>query len=254
MKEVIMYQIFFSIDERRRKWFDEVEEVLAIRLRRHNALMATQTHGGRLGISVACENASKSAVTGELRSVLTDMYATVVKTEFLSERLNLPLDRHSFKILLHTLVAFDRQSERDLIEEKLTVCDRMALDGIFDFLLGELRERWKEIASLACDNAAFLVSEDTLIELIRFLIGAVDPKVLKLELWQSDGKYSLKGSVSGGEFVYRVGGEQLLAYLIDLAPVELSMRGKFDDKKLYKRVTSIFDVKTVDNSGMGIQR
>ncbi len=183
-----------------------------------------------------------------MRDSFIDMYATVVKYDYLKSVTRLPLERNSYNLLLHTLVAFDRENERELIQDALSLCNGMALDGIFYFRLRELKARWDEIGALASDNAAYLIDEDTLNELIRFLISAVSPKVMRLDICQHDEEYNVSGRLPESEFEYNImDTEQLLLYLIDIAPLELRLNGNFTDQHLYDRLIRIFDAKRVDN-------
>ena len=242
-----MFQFGFSVADGQKKWFDTIEDVFAIRLKKAGGLYATLSKGGRLYVSVACESKNRAALRQVIKECFTDMFATVVKHEYLKNRIKLALDRKSYNLLLHTLVAFDRENERAVIEDALLLTDGLSLDGIFYFRLKELRKRWDEIAALATDNAAYLIDEDTLNELIRFLISAVSPKIRCLDVRQQDNRYNVSGHLPESEFEYNIlDTEQLLLYLIDIAPLELRIRGTFTDRQLYNRLVHIFDAKRVE--------
>ncbi len=243
-----MFQFGFSVANEHENWFRTMEEVFAIKVKKAGGIYADVKNEHRTTVSVAGEPNSKAALMKELEGCFTDMFATVVKYDYLKTKIKLPLERNSYNLLLHTLVAFDRENERELIENELIMRDGLALDGIFYFKLGELRARWDEIAELAMANASYLIDEDTLNELIRFLISAVNPKIMKLEVSQQDNRYNVSAHLPESEFEYNIiGTEQLLLYLIDIAPLELKLHGNFTDKRLYDKLIHIFDAKRVDN-------
>lgn len=242
-----MFQFGFSVADKQKKWFDTIEDVFAIRVKKAGGLYATQHKWGRLFVSVACESKYRTAMRRALKDCFTDMFATVVKHDYLKNRIKLALDRKSYNLLLHTLVAFDRENERSVIEDALLLTDGVSLDGVFYFRLKELRKRWDEIAALATENAAYLIDEDTLNELIRFLISAVSPKIRCLDVRQLDNRYNVSGHLPESEFEYNIiDTEQLLLYLIDIAPLELRISGTFTDRQLYNRLVRIFDAKRVE--------
>ena len=242
-----MFQFGFSVADGQRKWFDTVEDVFAIRVKKAGGLYATLHKRDRLYVSVACESQNRSVLRQALKDCLTDTFATVVKHDYLKSRIKLALDRKSYNLLLHTLVAFDRENERAVIEDSLLLTDGVSLDGVFYFRLKELRKRWDEIAALATENAAYLLDEDTLNELIRFLISAVSPKIRRLDVRQQNGRYNVSGHLPESEFEYDIRDtEQLLLYLIDIAPLELCLSGPFTDRQLYNRLVRIFDAKRVE--------
>ena len=243
-----MYQLGFTVSKEYSHCYSLVEEVLGIKIKRIGGVCASVFKSGRTCVAVACERSDRNALVSILKEILGDMIATAVKYEYLKKRIKLPIDKNSYDILIHTLVAFDRDNERELINSALIIEDGMSLDGIFNFRLGELRARWNEIARLATDNAFYLLDEDTLNELIRFLISAVSPKITRLDVSQQDDEYSVCGKLHDSEFVYNViGTEQLMLYLIDVAPIELNLKGNFTDKQLYERLVRIFDAKRGDN-------
>ena len=243
-----MYQLGFTISNEYSHCYSLIEEVLDIKIKKIGGVCASVYKNERTYVAVACERKNRDSLIGIIKEVLCDMFATLIKCDYLKKRLKLPIDKYSYNILIHTLVAFDRDNEREIINKALVIQDGMSLDGIFYFRLDELRARWDEIGKLATDNAFYLIDEDTLNELIRFLISAVSPKIMRLDISQKDNEYSVCGKLHESEFVYNViGTEQLMLYLIDIAPLELTLRGNFTDKRLYERLVRIFDAKRGDN-------
>ncbi len=242
-----MFQFGFSIDEAHKKWFSTIEEVFSIRVKKAGGVYAAQEKNGRVFVSAACESKNKSELMHVLKECFADMFATVVKYEYLRARIRLPIAAASYTLLLHTLVAFDRENERECIESALTLSDGLALDGVFWFRLRALRARWDEIVSLASENAVYLADEDTLNELIRFLIGAISPKIRRLDVRERDHNYCVRGVLPESDFEYSIfGTEQLLLYLIDIAPLELRLLGHFSDRRLYDKLTRLFDAKRIE--------
>jgi hypothetical protein len=143
-----------------------------------------------------------------------------------------------------TLVAFDRDCERELIEKPLKIADNLALDGFYNFRLSELKKRWNDIAELAVSNSVYLNDDETLNELLRFLMSAISPKIMRLDVIKGERQYNIRGRYKESGFEYSViSPEQLMAYLINIAPVELTLHGGAWDDKLYKRLVSVFDAK-----------
>ena len=154
------------------------------------------------------------------------------------------IGKSTYRLLLHTLVAFDRECERELLFSIVKVTQTISLDGLFDFRLSELKKRWDEIRALIVSNASFLHDELTLNELLRFLVSAIDPKIMKLELKQQGDEFLLTGVHNNSEFkLVTKGGDNLMLYLIDLAPIELEICGELFDNKLYCRLVEVFDAK-----------
>ena len=211
-----------------------------------DGVVASKDSLARIEISAACENSHRSEAMDIIKKTLTEMYLTVCKYEYLENLLKIPLlSEHSYKILIHTLVAFDREAESEIIESNLLINDYLALDGFFYFRLSELKKRWDEIAQLASNNSLYLNHEETLNELLKFLMSAVTPKIQKLSVFAAQDYFNVSGHYKSSHFEFKIlDPEQLMIYLINVAPMELILEGDFMDNKLYKRIVSIFDGKT----------
>ncbi len=128
----------------------------------------------------------------------------------------------------------------------MSVKNGMALDGIFNFKMGELKDRWLEICNLTKTNGAYLYDDETYNELLRFLISAVNPKINKLTVCEHNGKYRITGALKNSMLdLSAVDVAELMYYLIDLAPLELFIDGSITNGELYRRLTGIFDAKTI---------
>ena len=235
-----------SVDNRQKQWFNSIEKVLSIQLKAISGVIASREVDKRTEVSIACESNFKSDAKKLIKKTLTEMYLTVVKYEYLETALKMPhLDSDSYSILLHTLVAFDRETESEIISKELKIDNYLALEGFFNFRLGELKTRWDEIAELASNNARHLHKEETLNELLKFLMSAITPKIKKLSISVLAGHFNVSGEYKKSRFEFRIlTPEQLMIYLINVAPLELILEGEFSDKNLYNRIVSIFDGKS----------
>ncbi len=241
-----MYQFNMSIDNTKAHWFHSTENAFGKRVRANGGIMAAKESDGRLNVSVACENENKQSLIKVIRDCIAEMFLTTVKLNYLRSALVLPsLGADAYNILLYTLVAFDRDTEKEIILGALNFGDNLALDGLFNFKLVELKKRWDDIAELAVNNSVYLSSDETLNELLKFLMSAISPKVAKLEIAKNKDFYRIRGKRGDGEFEYRVcSPEQLMIYLINIAPIELTLCGSFENDKIFNRLVSIFDIKS----------
>lgn len=242
-----MYQLTVSVNERYADWLYSIEDIMRNKLESCSAVSAVDRSGKRFYCCFGCEEENRMRMIDAIKECLVEMYAVVIKFDFIKRNLFLCLSELRYEMLLHTLVAFDRENEHKILRKKLVVSDGMALDGVFDFMLGELKERWLEICRLTKSNGMYLHDDDTYNELLRFLISAVNPKVNKLTVFEVDGKYRLRGMLKSGKLdIGALDCAELMYYLIDLAPLELIIDGGISNKELSGRLIGIFDAKTSD--------
>lgn len=241
-----MYQITISVDNDRADWLYSVDDVIKNKLRTCIAVSALHYTGRRLYCSFGCEHQSRDMMIGAIKEGIVETLGVVGKFDFIKRNLMLGLPKMNYELLLHTLVAFDRENERKLLNGIVRVEDNMTLDGLFNFRLCELKGRWLEICELTRNNGAYLYDDETYNELLRFLIGAVNPKINKLTITEYDGKYRLTGLLNNGAIDLDIPtGSELMYYLVDFAPLELVIDGDISNVELFKRLTGIFDAKTL---------
>lgn len=245
-----MYQLTVSVDNSKADWLYSVEDILKNKLKSCFAVSAMYESGRRIYCGFGCEPENKAEMLSSIKDCIIEMYAVVTKFDFIKRNLSINLSPLRYEILLRTLVAFDRENEHQLLASAVDIRDGMTLDGVFNFKLAELRDRWSEICKLTKNNGAYLYDDATYNELLRFLISAVNPKVNKLTICEKDGKYRLTGSMHNNKLDLRAGDStELMYYLIDLAPLELIIEGRISNSELFSRLIGIFDAKTNDNFG-----
>lgn len=240
-----MYQINIKVDAKRAFWIYALNKIIGHRIKASGGIAVVAEFEGMVNLGLACEFSQKQAMNEIVKEGLVELFETIGKMCYIDSRLaRLKINSSTYRLLLHTLVAFDRECERELIYKIIEVRPSISLDGYYNFRLSELKKRWDEICSLITGNASFLYDELTLNELLRFLVSAINPKILKLELKQQGDTYFLTGIHNDAEFKLTTqGGENLMLYLIDLAPIELEINGELFDNKLYCRLVEVFDAK-----------
>lgn len=244
-----MYQITISVDCSKADWLYSVDDVIGNKLKNCNAVSAIKASGRRVYCSFGCEPSSRASMLAALKECLVETIGVVTKFDFIKRNLCISLPQLNYELLLHTLVAFDRENEHKLLNKLIKIEDGMALDGFFNFRLGELKNRWLEICNLTRNNGAYLYDDKTYNELLRFLISAVNPKINKLTVSEHDGKYTLTGKLDNNVLNLNVkNGAELMYYLIDLAPLELIIEGNISNRELSKRLIGIFDAKTLNSA------
>lgn len=241
-----MYQLTVSVDSANAGWLYSVEDIVKGKLKDCFAVSALNVSGRRLYCGFGCESTCRAQLLSAVKESLVEMYAVVSKFDFVKNNLELSLPPLSYDILLHTLVAFDRENEYKILNKLVSVKNGMALDGVFNFKMKELKERWLEICNLTKNNGAYLYDDETYNELLRFLISAVNPKINRLTVCEYDGKYKLTGALKNSVLDLNArDGSELMYYLIDLAPLELLIDGKISNIELSRRLIGIFDAKTI---------
>ncbi|MBQ4535450.1 MAG: hypothetical protein IJA22_01340 [Clostridia bacterium] len=126
-------------------------------------------------IVLACPEIEKVRMKYIISNAISNGVCTFLKEDFLSRHLHIPvegaLENYAFK---QALVYFDRETDKFLVNKHLKLEKNIVLESFFYFQLLPLKEKWKELAGIANENGTYLLSEDSFIELLKFLIDNIE--------------------------------------------------------------------------------
>lgn len=126
-------------------------------------------------IVLACPEIEKIRTKYIIANAVSNGICTFLKEDFLSRQLNIPiegkLEQYTFK---QALVYFDRETDKFLVNKHLKLEKNIVIESFFYFQLLPLKEKWRELAGIANENGTYLLSQDSFIELLRFLIDNIE--------------------------------------------------------------------------------
>ena len=141
-----MWSNVISIDKR----FGRETEFLAAKLGKVRHLSyATEESKDRVYFYVASVCELQEETEGQVRDILKTVFLVFMKLRFFLGKLqNMELN-HANCALICSLVHFDAEYEKGVIDRVLSECIDYALDGLLHFRLRPLTENWSELATLA---------------------------------------------------------------------------------------------------------
>lgn len=234
-----MFQFLLGVDSSREKWAMAIKDTLSERLD-SDCLIAFTKLGKRYQVAVASESDSKLKILEIITDSVIETLGYFCKYEYLSMNLKLPIDPVSNNILLHALIQFDRASDEAILKNCVQITNGMALDGIYRFRLGALKERWREIINLTKENAVYLTDAETFYELIKFLFSSIEARVENVILSKSNGEYIITDESGHKNLFASEDINEILYALIDYAPLSIAVNKSFENEKTVDLITKIF--------------
>ncbi len=242
-----MFQFLLGVDSSREKWANAIKDTLSARLD-SNCLVAATKLGKRYQVAVASESDSKLKILDIISESVIEALGYFCKFEYLSANLKLPLDALSYNILLHALTQFDRASDEEALKNCVPIISGMALDGIYRFRLGLLKERWREIINLTRENAAYLADKETFYELIKFLFSSIEARVENVILSKSNDTYYITDEADKRNLFASNDVNEIIYALIDYAPLSIAVNKSFENEKTVELITKIFGMQQFDSA------
>ena len=146
-------------------------------------------------ITTACEDIERFRYKNFLEETIIDIICNDYKKEFLNENLSvLGEDEIANEAFLQALLYFDRETDRYIVAKYLQIDKQNSLDGFFNFRLKTLKDKWQELIQIANDNQIYLYSDDTFLELIKFLIDNIEFKSDVINIVEQNNKYIIMNS------------------------------------------------------------
>ena len=155
----------------------------------YGGIVTTFERCDKISILISCEDCDQNRFKHFIANLIADIICEDYKLMFLKENLNLPnLDEISKNAFMQALLSFDKESDKYIIQSFLTLEKSIDIDTFYYFKLGALRDKWKELVQIANDNKAYLSSNETLVELLKFLVDNLELKNDTINLTQKNGK------------------------------------------------------------------
>ncbi len=199
-------------------------------------------------VLVAVPVEKKKFVTIYLCERLAEVILTVYKKNYIKNGLNFEQPQTTnMNIFLQALYCFDSDIDKQIILERIKLKDKLYLGSFIDFRLKFLKCKWDELVTLANDNIMYLLSDDSFIELIKFLISNLDHRVYAVNIFSKENCYllcDLEGKVINDflldrNIVYDDG--KLLTSLIALNPEKIILHcNSFLKDNLIKNLYNLF--------------
>ncbi len=155
----------------------------------YGGIVTTYERCGNISILVSSDKCEENRFKHFIVNLISDIICEDFKILYLEENLNLPnLDSISKNAFLQALVSFDKESDKYIVNKLLKLEGSVDIEAFYFFKLGMLRDKWKELVQIANDNKAYLSSNETLVELLKFLVDNLELKTETINLIQENGR------------------------------------------------------------------
>ena len=178
--------------------------------------------------SVATSDEEFVAVEAKLKVCLPEVIIYIYKEKFLNDNINFGTISLDYRTaLLKALVLFDSDSDKKYIKQKLDFSSDLYLDSVYNFKLTALKKRWAEVVELTNENKDGLLTSDTFLDLLKFLIATIKPKTQTVNVYYNgkDFEYKDKNQKIINRGYINPGSDEinLITTLITLAPCQVNL-------------------------------
>lgn len=143
-------------------------------------------------ILLAINDYEKDKLLLFLRDLVDEVICFYYKKEFLSKNLVINIsDKVTKQAFVFSLLYFDRETDRYIVNKYLNLDKKLDVDGFFNFKLSSLKEKWRELIDITSQNEIYLYSDETFTELIKFLIDNLEVRSDVINIMKTDNSYGI---------------------------------------------------------------
>ncbi|MBQ8792795.1 MAG: hypothetical protein IJZ62_04205 [Clostridia bacterium] len=179
---------------------------------------------GTISVLVAVEEEFQDKIKSILSAVVTEIICTKFKSDFLNRYLTLPLQDevglHAFK---KALLNFDRETDRYIVKRALTFNHSLYVESFYAFKLRSLQEKWEELVHLSNENRDYLISKESFIDLLKFLVDNLDICENEIGIIKEKEGYRIINCENSFYIDKVISEEKVVSSVIDLSPQKINL-------------------------------
>ncbi len=213
---------------------------------------------GYICILIGVKDDLKNDFQAFLSKIITQTICSYYKSEFLTQNLILPRhDKIGILAFQKALLNFDRETDYYIIQKNLSFDNNLYLESFYDFKLSGLKSKWTELVGLANENRDYLMSNDSFLDLLKFLIDNLDICGGEVDIIEEQDGYKIyfgNDDVYSEDYKNKILNEEgLISSIIDLSPQKINLYRHTDSNAtnlLEKIFVERINVTTIGNSAL----
>lgn len=185
-----------------------------------------------------------------ISTCIVELICTSFKMSFLDNYLIFPRhDKIGLLAFKKALLNFDKETDKFIVRKNLELGHDLFLESFYHFRLKALQEKWAELVSLSNENSDYLISSDSFIDLLKFLVDNLDICEDEISVVKEDDGYKIF-TEDKGQYQNKVFNEEsIVSSVIDLSPQKINLFFK-EPSSAIDLLERIFEERiTINNTG-----
>ena len=161
----------------------------------------------------------KCAITSCIIETICNDY----KLDYLNRYLLIPCqDKIGMLAFKKALLNFDIETDRFIVKKELELKHDIYLESFYNFKLKNLKDKWGELVSLANENRDYLLSDESFVDLLKFLVDNLDICEDEITIIKEEGGYRIY--TLKNDYPHNlINEENIVSSVIDLSPQKINL-------------------------------
>lgn len=240
-----MWEFCLYFEKGQIKFINKIKNRLQKVFKRYRGVVILFENENKLLVATGEDESTSIFVYKYLYNYITNIIYTHYKTLELSKIDARLFNNKTFEFIIkQILFCFDEEFDKSIIKQNLILDENLSLQGFYNFKLNELKQKWERLVELIETNSSLLKNYVVNVDLVRFLLSELNPKIESVCLHHDGKKYFLrtieneKLILDNKNFSQKQSFENMLKNLIFLSPkkIILCFDTKNKDFQIFKDV------------------
>ncbi len=189
-----------------------------------DGVVTSHEEDGTIFVLLAVKEKFKEKLKLILTNTISEIICTKFKSDFLNKYLVLPeLDKASICAFKKALLNFDRETDRFIIKKNLVLEKNLYVESFYYFRLKSLQTKWEELVSLSNENKEYLISRESFIDLLKFLVDNLDICEEEISVVKEKGGYRIYTYDNENLTNNLISEDVMVSSVIDLSPQKINL-------------------------------
>lgn len=212
-----------------------------------SGVVTSSDDGQYIKILIATENQNRDFFAQKIENCIANVICVNFKEIFLNENLYLPLKDNMGKLAFKkALLNFDKETDNFIVKRNLDIKNELFLESFYFFRLKYLRDKWQELVDLSNENKDFLMTNDSFVDLLKFLVDNLEIYQDEIYVLKSGNSYKILFNDKTVAFD-NLDEDDIVSSVIDLSPKKINLFFN-ESSGAIKLLKDIFDSRVIEKS------
>ena len=219
-----MWEISLNIKSENYAIANLLYKTLSDAIEQMQGIITSNEENGYISILVAVDKSHLEKAKLLISSCIIEIICTSFKMSFLDSYLVFPRqDKIGLLAFKKALLNFDKETDKFIVKKNLELKHDFFIESFYHFRLRTLQEKWAELVSLSNENSDYLISSDSFIDLLKFLVDNLDICEDEISIVKEDNGYKIF-TLSEGQYQNKIFSEEsIVSSVIDLSPQKINL-------------------------------
>lgn len=185
---IIMYEVTIGAPNQDKYLLNYVANKMSGIVSDANGICCQNESAERSYYTFATADVYKRLIAADVCGVVSDAIVLGYKNRFVRQLLKSARNDFFSNVLINTICVYDSPADKRYVRSLIEADKPIFLDGYYNFRIGNLKKKWRDVCRLVSDNACILYDDRLILEFLQYLFDTAERNVCAISVsLQNDG-------------------------------------------------------------------